>query len=186
MYDQKNKMKIIFKTFLLYFLLQNFVIAACDFKADFGEKKNIFETKNFVGRPFPMEHVGLEVFPILANDVCPNERLEDVGIEYRFLFDELIAINLVALNDDRNLPSEKLTLMNYVKKNYGDFDTTNNPLAYNGFEVFEKTNFFVVYQRESGEDGIMNEEIYISTPALDEKLGKFYADKEMEMIQNSQ
>ena len=48
------------------------------------------------------------------------------------------------------------------------------------------TNFFVVYQRESGEDGIMNEEIYISTPALDEKLGKFYADKEMEMIQNSQ
>ena len=33
-------MKIIFKTFLLYFLLQNFVIAACDFKADFGEKKN--------------------------------------------------------------------------------------------------------------------------------------------------
>ena len=78
------------------------------------------------------------------------------------------------------------TIPNYVKKNYGDFDTTNNPLAYNGFEVFEKTNFFVVYQRESGEDGIMNEEIYISTPALDEKLGKFYADKEMEMIQNSQ
>ena len=32
----------------------------------------------------------------------------------------------------------------------------------------------------------LNEEIYISTPALDEKLGKFYADKEMEMIQNSQ
>ena len=91
----KNKMKIIFKTFLLYFLLQNFVIAACDFKADFGEKKNIFETKNFVGRPFPMEHVGLEVFPILANDVCPNERLEDVGIEYRFLFDELITFCLI-------------------------------------------------------------------------------------------
>ncbi len=38
----KNKMKIIFKTFLLYFLLQNFVIAACDFKADFGEKKKYF------------------------------------------------------------------------------------------------------------------------------------------------
>ena len=32
----------------------------------------------------------------------------------------------------------------------------------------------------------MNEEIYISTPALDEKLGKFYSDKEMEMLENSQ
>jgi hypothetical protein len=76
--------------------------------------------------------------------------------------------------------------MNYVKKTYGDFETTNNPKAYNGFEIFEKTNYFVVYQRLPGDDGIMNEEIYISTPTLDEKLGKFYSDKEMEMIENSQ
>ena len=179
-------MKIIFKTLLLYFLLQNFVNAACDFKADFGEKKSVFEARDFAGRPFPMEHFGLEVFPILANDICPNERLNDIGIEYRFLYDELIAINLVALNDDRNIPSEKLTLMNYVKKTYGDFETTNNPKAYNGFEIFEKTNYFVVYQRLPGDDGIMNEEIYISTPTLDEKLGKFYSDKDMEMIENSQ
>ena len=36
-----------------------------------------------------------------------------------------VAINFVAINDDRNIPTEKLTLMNYVKKTYGDFDTTN-------------------------------------------------------------
>ena len=70
----------------------------------------------------------------------------DPRIEYRFLYDELVAINFVAINDDRNIPTEKLTLMNYVKKTYGDFDTTNNPKAYNDFHVFEKSNLFVVYQ----------------------------------------
>jgi hypothetical protein len=28
--------------------------------------------------------------------------------------------------------------------------------------------------------------MYLSTPEFDEKLGKFYADKEMEMLENSQ
>ena len=51
-------------------------------------------------------------------------------------------------------------------------------------EVIEKTNLFVVYQRITGEDGIKNEQIYLSTPELDEKLSKFYAEKEMEMPKN--
>ena len=49
-----------------------------------------------------MEYPELDVYPVLANDVCPNQRLNDVGIEYRFLNDELVAINFVAIND-RNL-----------------------------------------------------------------------------------
>ena len=32
-----------------------------------------------------MEYAELDVYPILANDVCPNQKLNDVGIEYRFL-----------------------------------------------------------------------------------------------------
>jgi hypothetical protein len=155
-------------------------------KAKFGEKKYVFEKKEIAGRAFPSEYPGLEIYPILANDICPNEKLDDIAIEYRFLYDELIAINFIALNDDRNIPSEKLALMNYVKKTYGDFDTTNNPKAYNDFHVFEKSNWFVVYQRLPGEGGIMDEQMYLSTPAFDEKLGRFYADKEMEMLENSQ
>ena len=34
----------------------------------------------------------------------------------------------------------------------------------------------MVYQRITGDDGIKNEQIYLSTPELDEKL-KFYAEK---------
>ena len=105
-------MKILLKAFLIIITFQTFAIAACDVKAKFGDKKEVFEKKEFVGRPFPLEYVGLEVYPVLANDVCPNEKLDDIGIEYRFLYDELVAINFVAINDDRNIPSEKLTLMN--------------------------------------------------------------------------
>ena len=54
------------------------------------------------------------------------------------------------------------------------------------FHVFEKSNLFVVYQRLPGDDGIMNEQMYLSTPEFDKKLGQFYADKEMEMLENSQ
>ena len=42
----------------------------------------------------------------------------------------------------------------------------------------------MVYQRITGDDGIKNEQIYLSTPELDEKLSKFYAEKEMEMAKN--
>ena len=105
-------MKIFFKTLLIILTFQTFAIAICDVKAKFGEKKEVLEQKEFIGRPFPLEYVGLEVYPILANDICPNEKLDDIAIEYRFLYDELVAINFVAINDDRNIPTEKLTLMN--------------------------------------------------------------------------
>ena len=157
--------------------------AVCDFQAELGERKSKFEKRKFQSRGFPMEHVGLEVFPMLAKDVCSNQKLEDIGIEYKFLNNELIAINMVALNGEDNSVSEKLTLMNYAKNNYGSFDTTQNPRAYSGFEIYEKSNQFIVYQRLPGDDGIMNEQIYITTKELDAKLMNFYTKMELEGIQ---
>ena len=92
-------MKILFKTIIIILTFQTFAIATCDVKAKFGEKKEVLEQKEFIGRPFPLEYVGLEVYPILANDICPNEKLDDIAIEYRFLYDELVAINFVAINE---------------------------------------------------------------------------------------
>ena len=157
--------------------------AVCDFQAELGERKSKFEKRKFQSRGFPMEHVGLEVFPMLAEDVCSNQKLEDIGIEYKFLNNELIAINMVALNGEDNSVSEKLTLMNYAKNNYGAFDTTQNPRAYSGFEIYEKSNQFIVYQRLPGDDGIMNEQIYITTKELDAKLMNFYTKMELEGIE---
>ena len=178
----KNKI-ILIVGFLILTLSISSAQAACDFQAELGEKKSKFEKRKFQSRGFPMEHVGLEVFPMLAKDVCSNQKLEDIGIEYKFLNDELIAINMVALNGEDNSVSEKLTLMNYAKNNYGSFDTTQNPRAYSGFEIYEKSNQFIVYQRLPGDDGIMNEQIYITTKELDAKLMNFYTKMELEGIE---
>ena len=186
MYKYNNFMKLLIKSFLIIVFFISSAQSACNLIAEFGEKKEVFEKREIAARPFPMEYPELDIYPVLADDICPNERLKDVGIEYRFLNDELIAVNFVALNDDRNLVTEKLTLMNYVKKNYKKFDTGKNPNAYEGIEVIEKINLFIVYQRLTGDDGIKDEQIYISTPELDEKLVKFYAEKELEQKENAQ
>ena len=177
-------MKIIAKILLLFLLINSSAYSACNFKVRFGENKASIEEK-IEGRPFPLQYPGLEVFPILANDICPNERLDDIAIEFKFLNDALIAINLVALNDEKNHVSEKLTLMKYAKKVYGKFDTTQNPKSYIGFEIFEKPNQLVVYKRFPSEDGIMDEQLYISTPTFDKKLMQFYAKMETEMEENN-
>ena len=186
MYKYNNFMKLLIKSFLIIVFFISSAQSACNLIAEFGEKKEVFEKREIAARPFPMEYPELDIYPVLADDICPNERLKDVGIEYRFLNDELIAVNFVALNDDRNLVTEKLTLMNYVKKNYKKFDTGENPNAYEGVEVIEKINLFIVYQRLTGDDGVKDEQLYISTPELDEKLVKFYAEKELGESNNSQ
>ena len=186
MYKYNNFMKLLIKSFLIIVFFISSAQSACNLIAEFGEKKEVFEKREIAARPFPMEYPELDIYPVLADDICPNERLKDVGIEYRFLNDELIAVNFVALNDDRNLVTEKLTLMNYVKKNYKKFDTGENPNAYEGVEVIEKINLFIVYQRLTGDDGVKDEQLYISTPELDEKLIKFYAEKELEQKENTQ
>ena len=103
-------MKILIKSFIIIILSIVSSYSACDLIAEFGEKKEVFEKREIIGRPFPLEYPELEVFPVLADDICPNQKLKDVGIEYKFLNNELVAINFVALNDDRNLVSEKLLL----------------------------------------------------------------------------
>jgi hypothetical protein len=176
-------MKIITKAIILFLFLISSAYSACDFNANFGDNKSAFEEK-IGGRSFPSEYPGLEIFPMLANDICPNESLDDIGIEFKFLNDQLIAINLVALNDEKNHVSEKLTLMNYTKKVYGKFNTSQNPRSYSGFEIFEKPNQFVVYKRFPSQDR-MDEQLYISTPTFDKKLMQFYSKMEMEMEENN-
>ena len=70
--------------------------------------------------------------------------------------------------------------MKYAKRNYGDFDTGQNPTAYVGFEVFEKGDKFIVYQRVVDGDFI-NEQLYISTVEFDKLLGEVYAELEEAM-----
>ena len=152
--------------------------AACKFDLDFGDDASKVFDK--YGPPMPEMFEELSFIPVAADDVCPNQNLKDIAIEYRFLNEKLAAINLIVLNDEKNSASEKLTLMKYAKRVYGDFDTGQNPKAYVGFEVFEKNNYYVVYQKLV-EDKMINEQLYISTDEYDQLLGEVYNKAEEEM-----
>ena len=152
--------------------------AACKFDLDFGDDASKVLDK--YGPPMPGMFEEISIIPVAADDVCPNQNLKDIAIEYRFLNEKLAAINLIVLNDEKNSASEKLALMNYTKRVYWDFDTGQNPKAYVGFEVFEKSNYYVVYQKMV-EDKMINEQLYISTDEYDKLLGAFYNKAEEEM-----
>ena len=179
-------MKIIIKTILIFSLSIVYSYSACDFKAKLGTKKAVFEKLEITGPPLPSEYENFYIYGVLAEDVCPSENLEDIAIEYKFINDELIAINLIALNDYTNQVSEKLTLMNYVKRNYGDFDTSNNPKSYIGFEVIEKVNEFIIYQRLLNDDATIDEQVYISNPEQDNKFMEYVKNLEEQQLKEEQ
>jgi len=179
-------MNIIIKSILIFSLSIVYSYSACDFKAKLGTKKSVFEKLEITGPPLPSEYENFYIYGVLAEDVCPSEKLDDIAIEYKFLNDELIAINLIALNDYTNQVSEKLTLMNYVKKNYGDFDTSNNPKSYIGFEVIDKVNEFIIYQRLLNDDATIDEQIYISNPEQDKKFMEYVKNLEEQQLKEEQ
>ena len=147
--------------------------ANCKFDLEFGDDASKVLEK--YGPPIPMATlVGITFLPVSANSICPDQRLNEVAVEYRFLNNKMAAINLRALNDENNSVSNKLTLMKYAKKVYGNFDTGQNPQAYIGYNIFEKQNYFVVYQKMQGENAILDEQIYISTTEYDDLLSAYY------------
>ena len=171
--------------FLLTFIALSLCIptaqAACNFIIKIGDKKTKIVKK--FAEPMPM-YAGQFMLPVQSEEVCPNDNLSiDIAIEYIFLGDpensRLAAIRMVVLNDGQNTESDKLTLMNYAKKVYGDFDTGENPKIYNNFEVWEKNQNMVIYKRMFDEESLIDEEIYISNKEYDKKLGEFYYKIEM-------
>jgi len=159
--------------------------AACDFLINIGDKGTKLYEK-FDMFPMPM-FKGQFMLPIPSQELCPNDNLNiNITVEYVFLGkkddeseDEfknanLAAIRMVVFNDENNTESNKLTLMNYAKKVYGDFDTGINPKIFNEYAIFETGQSIVIYKRFYNEEGNIDEEIYITNIEYDKKLGEFY------------
>jgi len=177
-------MKIINKLILVLIitLLTFSAKAACKFELKFGDDASKVIDK--YGPPSRLLFDDVSFIPVAADDVCPSQRLKDVAIEYRFLNNKLSAINLVALNDENNSVSDKLTLMKYAKRVYGNFDTGPNPKLFIGYEIFEKQNYFVVYQKVKADDHTFDEQIYISTKEQDKLLIEYYTKMEEQQAQD--
>ena len=158
--------------------------AACNFMINIGDKGTKLYEK--FGLPMPMFN-GQFMMPIPSPELCPNDNLNiDIAVEYVFLGNKddesedefknanLAAIRMVVFNDENNTESNNLTLMNYAKKVYGDFDTGINPKIFNKYAIFETGQSIVIYKRFYNEEGIIDEEIYITNIEYDKKLGEFY------------
>ena len=138
------------------------VQAACDFLIDIGDSgKKIFDK---FGQPLP-GFKGQFYMPVPSPELCPNDNLNnDIAIEYVFLGEtedaaKLAAIRMIVMNDGKNTENNKLTLMRYVKKVYGDFDTGQNPQIFDSFKIREKSNNDVILnKRLLGEQALFEEE----------------------------
>ena len=176
-----NLLKLLF--YINLFTIFSFTAnAVCKFDLNFGDDFSKIENK--YGPALPAMFPEIQILPVQAIEICPNEKLNDIAAEYRFLNSKLASINLVALNDENNSASNKLTLMKYVKRNYGQFDTGQSEEDFRGYHVFEKGSYFVVYQKTDGENNIIFEEIYISNNKYDKLLGEFYNSKEEEQSED--
>jgi len=159
------------------------VQAACDFIINIGDKSTKIVEK--FAEPMPM-FMGQFMLPVQSPELCPNDNLNDmIAVEYVFLGESLetarlAAIRMIALNDGQNTESDKLTLMNYAKKVYGDFDTGQNPSAFNNFYAWEKGQNLIIYKRLYNEENLIDEEIFITNDEYDLKLGEFYNKLEEE------
>jgi len=153
------------------------VQAACDFIINIGDKSTKIVEK--FAEPLPM-FKGQFMLPVQSPEVCPNDNLSEmIAVEYVFLGESietarLAAIRMIALNDGQNTESDKLTLMNYAKKVYGDFDTGQNPSVFNNFYAWEKGQNLIIYKRLYNEENLIDEEIFITNDEYDLKLGEFY------------
>jgi|TARA_B100002003_G_scaffold244220_1_gene269867 hypothetical protein len=169
--------KEVILTILAFSLYISSAQAACDFIINIGDKKTKLVEK--IAEPMPT-FPGQFMLPVPSTELCPNDNLDmDIAVEYIFLEDNLAAIRMVVLNDGKNTISEKLTLMNYAKKVYGDFDTGQNPKIYNNFNVWKKSQNIVIYKRLLDPEDMIEEEIFITNKKYDEKLGEFYYNLEI-------
>ena len=179
MYDliyKETMKKITLYILSISFLFISNTFAECNFVINIGDKQTKIVEK--FGEPMPM-FKGQFMLPIPSTEVCPNDNLSyDIAVEYLFLGEpensRLAAIRMIVFNDGKNTVSDQLLLMNYAKKVYGNFDTGQNPKAFNNFNVWDDNQRIVVYKRMTNEEGMIEEELYISNKEYDQKLGEFY------------
>ena len=156
-------MKNLIKFIIIFSILSTPVQAACDFLIDIGDSgKKVFDKFDM---PLP-GYKGQYYLPIPSPELCPNDNLNnDIAVEYVFLGEtedaaKLAAIRMIVMNDGKNTENNKLTLMRYVKKVYGDFDTGQNPQIFDSFKIWEKSNNdVIVYKRMLGEEELFEEEL---------------------------
>ena len=175
------KIKFIFFVLISMFAISS-AMAKCDFGIKLGDKfpekfegnagfsNKVAEQDNVLPEDINLQNGGIVFVYLEANEICNTSTLKDIDIEFTFLYGELASIKMIAINDEKNIPTKKLTLMKYAKLNYGDFDTGFDEQTYNNFHHWRKNKSLVIYSRTYKEDHTWDEEIYITNDKYEEIL----------------
>ena len=168
------KTTIISVLFLLNLSIAN---AKCKFITDIGKKFTKSHEKEY--GPLPENEDNYVEVEFVASEFCPNDNFNDnFLIRYTFIDKTLVAIQFYANNSIDNSATESMKLMKYAKRAYGDFDTGGNPEFYNNFNIWEKVQKYIVYNRRLIGD-VWEEEIYISSDKYYEQLVQYENEKEL-------
>ena len=164
---------------LITFLYMESAFAKCDSGIRLGTAYSKAEEKFGAGIHYSDN---LSVISISTEDVCPGENLGDTSLEITFLNGSAASFVFMVNNGQENAESKKMKLFNYVERNYGKITSNTNPNNWIGFTTFnEGTDGVVVYKKMYFQKTILEEELYISTIELTDKLVSEIAIEEEDM-----
>ena len=170
--------KYLFYIVIISLLLSSKSFADCNFKAKLGENLSSVEKKIETAQPSINDAT---IIIAHIDDICPREKFGMAAVEYFFIKEELVSISLKLINDDKNSASNSGNLMNYVKKKYGNFEAGANPSSWRGYELWKKSGQTIIYRRYVAGDGVLEEELFISSDKYIDTITDFWSEIEKQM-----
>ena len=152
-----------FKFFFILFIcsfLTNNAYADCDAGVNFGDDLRKTQKKR-LGKTMPSRSSRNEVHIFFSPyKHCPEENLGKAVVKLTFDNQKLYSKTIEVINlSKKNLESKKKLLLNYVIRNYGNFedsDKIDNKDILNHWKI---NGIDVVYIKELNPNGIMREEL---------------------------
>ena len=151
--------KLLIVSVLATFFQFNSVSAECIFGPMLGDDISKVEEK--FG---PADEISEKesIISTMIDDICPGDNLGNSILEMQFVEGQLVSFSIVVSNGQDNAESKKMLLYNYVEKNYGKFNSSNNPEDWTGFNVWREIDDIIVYKKMYALKNILEEELFIT------------------------
>lgn len=152
-----------FKFFFILFIcsfLTNNAYAECDAGVNFGDDLRKTQKKR-LGKTMPSRASRYVVHIFLSTHKhCPEENLGKTFVKLAFENEKLYSKTIQVVNlSKKNLESKKKLLFNYVIRNYGNFQGSENIDDSDILNHWKINGIDVVYIKELNPNGMMREEL---------------------------
>ena len=151
--------KLLIVSVLATFFQFNSVSAECIFGPVLGD--NISKVEETYG---PADEISEKesIISTMIDDICPGDNLGNSIFEMQFVEGQLVSFSIVVSNGQNNTESKKMLLYKYVEKNYGKFNSSENPADWTGFKVWRESDDIIIYKKMYYLQNILEEELFIT------------------------